>query len=383
MNLAFSLQTYQRRVERTLASLETEGLEALIVNMPDNINYLCGFDSIGYLWYQALVVSPALDAPVFFTRTTEEPCTWETSAVQDARFYDISTTDPIDMVADLLVERGLGDRRIGVEMQAFTLLPAQWERLKDRLPEAQLVDASTLVAELRLVKSAREIDYQRKAARMADAAMKACFEALRPGISEVELAGVASGALAAAGSEYAAIPPMVTSGPRSTMIHGMASRRSIGDGDVVIIELAGTCRRYHGVLMRTAVLGEPSVRLQQISDCMRQAMRASLTALEPGAKPGAANHACNAVTDRLGISANRAHRIGYSLGIAYPPTWLEAMILDDPDPHTVAAGMSFTIEPNLSFYEEGFGYKVGDTVLVTEQGSQSFSELDHGLLVVR
>lgn len=382
MDLAFGLNVYEERVERTLKRMAAEGVEALIVTMPDNINYLCGFDSLGYLWYQALLLSPALSEPLFVTRTTEEPPTWETSAVRSALFYDISKEDPLALLAARLKQAGLGDRRIGVELAAFTFLPAQWERLKALLPEARFADASTLVAEERLVKSPQEIAYQASAAQMADYAMQKAFEALRPGLSEIALAGIVAAALAEAGSEYAAIPPMVASGPRSAMIHGMASNRTMRLGDVVIIEFAGVCRRYHAVLMRSAVLGRPGERLLTISRTMSEAMTAAIAALRPGAPAGAPNRACNAVTDELGITGNRAHRIGYSLGIAYPPTWLEAMILDDPDPHRIAPGMSFTIEPNMAFPEEGFGYKMGETVLCTAEGGRSLSALGHELVVI-
>jgi len=382
MDLAFSLKTYDERVSRALARMKELELDALIVNMPDNINWLCGFDSIGYLWYQALVLSPGLAAPVFVTRTTEEPCVREASAVRDARCYDISTTDPIDVVRGILDQAGVGAGRIGVEKLAFTLLPAQWERLQAGMPGATFVESSLLVAELRLVKSDQEIAFQRRAAQMADYAMRAAFEAMRPGMSEIELSGVVAAALADAGSEYAAIPPMVTSGSRSSMIHGMAGSKTLQLGDTVILEHAGVCRRYHAVVMRTAVLGRPTERLTSVAACLHEALDAAERALVPGGQPAAANAACDAVTDRLGITGNRAHRIGYSLGIAYPPTWLEAMMLAEGDPHTVATNMSFTLEPNLAFPDEGFGYKLGDTVLVGSERAENLSDLDRGLTII-
>jgi Xaa-Pro dipeptidase len=107
-----------------------------------------------------------------------------------------------------------------------------------------------------------------------------------------------------------------------------------------------------------------------------------LAVIEPGVPVGMANRACNAVLDRLDLSRTRVHRIGYSLGLAYPPTWLEAMIVDEADPHVFEPNMSFTIEPNLSLYEEGFGLKLGDTVLCTATGSSSLSELPPSLTIL-
>jgi Xaa-Pro dipeptidase len=144
MLTAFPIRTYERRQRAVSQRLESAGIDALIVNFPDNINYLTGFDSLGYLWYQALVISPRLETPFFLTRTSEEPCTWELSTIHNAGFYDIATEDPIAIVADVLTGAKLDKATIGIESHAFTFTPAQHERLKSLLPEAKLADATSL-----------------------------------------------------------------------------------------------------------------------------------------------------------------------------------------------------------------------------------------------
>jgi Xaa-Pro dipeptidase len=375
MLTAFSLATYRERQRKVQERVSQASLDALIVSAPDNINYLTGFDSLGYLWYQALIVSKKLSPPFFLTRTSERPCVHELSALESSAYYDIATQDPLELVARALTEAGLASGRIGLEMHSFTLSPAQYLRLQRLLPKATLSDASTLIADERLIKSPEEIAYQRTAARMADRAMQAGFAALRPGVSELQIAGEMSRALGEAGSEYAAIAPIVATGRRSTMTHAMGQRQVISAGDVVILELAGVCNRYHAVLMRSAVVGKPSARVRAVADLLTEAFLAAIDAAKPGAPVGNANSACNQVLNRLDLSRTRVHRIGYSLGLAYPPSWLEAMIVDEADEHRFAPNMSFTIEPNLSLYEEGFGLKLGDTVLCTAAGSESLSEL--------
>ena len=382
MLTAFSLATYRERQKKVRERVKAKGLDALVVNFPDNINYLTGFDSLGFLWYQALIVSDKVQPAWFLTRTSEMPCVQELSAIEVDAYYDIATQDPLEMVAKALIDAGHGKGRIGVEMHAFTFSPDQYLRLQKYLPDATLVDASTTVAEERLIKSPQEIEYQRSAARMADHGMRAAFDAIRPGRSEVEIAGEIAAALGEAGSEYAAISPMVATGRRSTMTHAMPHRQVVSVGDVVIIELAGVCSRYHAILMRTAVVGNPSPRVREVSDLLTEAFDAALEAAKPGLPVGGTNTACNKVLDRLDLSRTRVHRIGYSLGLAYPPSWLEAMILDEADDHVFEPNMSFSLEPNLSLYDEGFGVKLGDTVLCTPTGSSSLSELPPALTVL-
>lgn len=375
MLTAFSLATYRERQSKVQERSSKANLDALVVTAPDNINYLTGFDSLGYLWYQALIISKQLPRPFFLTRTSEQPCVQELSALESASYYDIATQDPLELVARALSDAGLAAARIGLELHSFTLSPAQYLRLQALLPRATLIDASTLVADERLIKSAEELAYQRTAARMADTAMRAALAALRPGVSEVQIAGEMARALGEAGSEYAAISPIVAAGRRSTMTHAMPQRQVISAGDVVVLELAGVCYRYHAVLMRSAVIGKPSARVRAVADVLTEAFLAAIDAARPGAPVGNANSACNKILTRLDLSRTRVHRIGYSLGLAYPPSWLEAMIVDEADSHRFAPNMSFTIEPNLSLYSEGFGLKLGDTVLCTPAGSESLSEL--------
>lgn len=380
MELAFDVATYHERIERTRAAARERELDAAIVLLPDSIHWLTGFDTIGYLWPQALLIDDG--EPLLHTRTTEEPGFRETSWLADGVFYDIAHERPMDVLARSIHERGLAGARVGIDLQAFTLVPAQWEELKRLLPDAQLIDASDLVPELRLIKSPAELAFQRQAAQIADHALAAAVAALRPGVSETEVAGIASAALGAAGSEYPAIPPMVVSGHRSALVHGMASRRSLARGDVVCVELGAAVHRYHAIVMRTAVLGEPSGRVTEVAACLREAHEAAIAAAIPGAPVHAPDDACNAVLQRLDLVRRRCHRIGYSLGIAYPPGWLEPMTLVRGDGHELAPGMSFSIEPNLTLQDEGFGLKLGETVACTADGPRSLTSLSHDLIVV-
>jgi Xaa-Pro aminopeptidase len=381
MLLPFNLDEYAGRLHRVKQRLADSGLAAAIVTLPDSLNWLTGYDTIGYLWTQALIV-PVVGEPVFITRTSEEPGFNETSSLSSAIFYDIASDDVVDLIARAVAELGAGAGRVGVELQAFTFLPGQWDRLRAALPRATWTDTTWMVAECRLVKSPAELAYQRQAAQMADHAMRAALEALRPGISEVEVAGRAAKALGDAGSEYAAIPPMCASGRRSALVHAMPKRLTMGLGDVVCLELGASVHRYHAIVMRTAVLGRPGQRLREVHDCTAEGLQAALAAAVPGAKADAPDTACNQVLARLDLVRRRCHRIGYSIGVAYPPGWLEPMTLVAGDPHTLAAGMSFSLEPNLTLQDEGFGIKLGETVECTADGAVSLSRLPHELVVI-
>lgn len=382
MELAFSLDTYLRRVADVQRRLRERGLDLALISMPDSIHWLTGVDSVGYLWPQALLV-PADDgaAPIYVTRTTEGPGVDAASWLTERYLYDISEEDPVDAIVGEIRRRGFADRAIGIEDDAFTMLPSTHRRITAELEEARFEDCSYIVPEARLVKTPAELAYQRQAAQIADYAMAKVIESIRIGMSEVEIAGLAAAALGEAGGEHAAIPPMVVSGSRSALVHCMASRKTIAYGDVVCLELAGVVNRYHAVLMRTVSIGEPSARVREVAELAKQAHEAAIAKTAPGIEVWEPEEAARAVLEPAGLHANRCHRIGYSLGVAYPPGWLEPMTMVQGDPHRFAPGMSFTVEPNLHLPEEGFGIKIGETVECTADGPRTMSALSHDLFV--
>lgn len=379
MQLAFPLDTYRQRLEDVQRRLRDRDIEAMLVSMPDAVFWLSGVDSVGYLWPQALLVpSSAGSEPVFITRTTEAPGVDAASSLRERRFYDISVTDPVEAIIDAVHELA-PTRRMGIERHAFTMLPSTAQRITEAFADVEWVDASYVVPEARLIKTPAELAYQRQAAQIADEAMLATISAVRPGVSEVELAGIAAAALGAGGGEHAAIAPMVVSGERSALVHCMASRRTVSVGDVVCIELAGVVHRYHAVLMRSVVVGRPTARVLEVAKHQKESHLAAIDACAVGRPVHEPENAARAVLGPVGLHGARCHRIGYSLGVAYPPGWLEPMTMVEGDKHIFAPGMSFTVEPNLHLPEEGFGLKLGDTVECTAAGPRNMSSLDHDL----
>ncbi len=376
MYLPFPIETYRQRIARLRVLMDDAGIEGLVVTQPDAIFWLCGFDTIGYLWPQALIIDIGESDPRLVTRTTEGPSAHASSWISDLHLYDIAKETPAERIAAGVADRGLSRAVLGIDMGAFTLVPSVWTALREALPEATFVDAGLLIADARLTKEPAELAYQRQAAAIADYAMATVQDAIEPGMSEGELAGVASLALGEAGSEYAAIPPMVVSGERTALVHALAGHRSVARGDLVCVELAGVVARYHAVVMRTFSVGPMSPRVAEVSDCLSEAMLAAIESAVPGTRAPVPDARCNAVLERLDLVRRRCHRIGYSLGIAYPPGWLEPMTLVEGDDHVLAPGMSFTIEPNLSLADEGFGLKLGETVACVESGSERWSKLE-------
>lgn len=386
MRMPFSIPTYLDRLERVRARMRARNLDAIIVTKPESIFWLSGYDCISYSHLQGLIITVGGGDPHFFTRTTEEPSFWETSWLRAARFYDIEKEDPVKVLSGILSDLGLSSSKIGVNLQAtsktVSMLPGQWDILRGDFPEATWVDSTDLVMEEQLIKSVAERGYQWQAAQMADYALNAAVAAIRPGMSEIELMAIAAKALADVGSEYVALPPMVVSGSRSALVHGMATQKTIVLGDPICIELGASVNRYHAIVMRTVVLGRPSSRMVEVAACLKDGLEAAIASVKPGVPVGVPDEVCNERLDRLDLRRRRDHRMGYSLGLAYPSGWMEPPMLIKGDSHKFAPGMVFSLEPNISLQDEGFGLKLGETVMCTEDGAVSLTSIPKDLIVI-
>ncbi len=112
MELPFPIATYHERMARVRARMSEQGLDGLMLSMPDVVHWLTGVNSVGYLWPQALVLDGSEREPTYVTRTTEAPgvahCSWLTAP----RVYDIAVEDAVEVIADVIRRHGLDQARV-------------------------------------------------------------------------------------------------------------------------------------------------------------------------------------------------------------------------------------------------------------------------------
>ena len=236
--------------------MEDWGIDVLLVNSPENLYYVSGYQTPGYYWYQTLIVG--LDRePTFVTRLNEasniEPFSW----VEDSRPYE-DHEDWIEHTRDALADLGLADKRVGLQYDSFFLTSRDEKRLTAALSDATFVDGSGLVEEGRMVKSEQEIEYIRQAARTAEAGLRAGIEACEVGVTENDVAAeIHRAQIARLGSEYTGLPIFIRTGDRDLMTHSTWYRNTLQPGESVTIEMPGCINRYHAATYQQIYLGEP------------------------------------------------------------------------------------------------------------------------------
>src|SRR5690606_38746265 len=181
-----------------------------------------------------------------------------------------------------------------------------------------------------------------------------------------------------AGGEPPAVMPYVTSGPRTMIGHATWEGRIVEPGDHVFLEVGGCYRRYHTAMMRTVVTGELSNSMYKAQEKMKHALDVVHDQFQPGMTVSDADNLVRNIISDNDIGARLITRSGYSIGIAFPPSWDEGYIvsLKQGASTVLEVGMTFHIIPWMWGVDGDKTCGISDTIVITEDGCESFFTLD-------
>jgi len=387
--LNFEETEYRERLSKVKNKMEAAGLEVLLVTDPANMNYVTGYDGWSFYVHQLVIIFADEEQPIWVGRGQDangaKVTTWLDSdhirAYTDDYVHS-SIRHPMDFVADILKEKRYAGKTVGVEMDAYYFTAKCLERLQLGLPEAKFKDATLLVNWVRIIKSGREIDYIRKASRIVEKAMQTGIESIRPGIRECDVAAKIYHAQISGteefGGDYPAIVPLMPSGEKTSTPHLTWSDNRYKQGDLVILELAGCYRRYHSPLARTLILGEPPQKVRDLADTVLEGINAALEFIRPGITCEQIEEVWRKTIEKSGFVKDS--RIGYSMGLNYPPDWGEHTASLRPGDKTI-------LEPNMTFHlipgiwQDNYGVEISQAFRVTEKGCEVFANVPRKLFV--
>jgi len=383
----FEASEYAARIKATRERMAKAGIDVLLVTCPQNMNYLTGYD--GWSFYTHQIVALAQDAgPVWIGRAWDIACVRFTTDLPERDIVGyadeyVQATDrhEFDFVAETLRARGWGARRLGVEMDTYYYTARCHERLAAGLPDARFVDATSLVNWVRIVKSPQEIAYMEQAGRIADLSVEAAVEAIAPGVRACDAAAKVVAAQIAGTRDFGGDVPetiMMSSGSTSSAPHLAWTDDPYRAGEVTAMELGGCRHRYCVGLSRSVFLGKPPAKLGDLAKLMAEALSEAFEAVRPGALAEDIHRVWSGVIARQGYV--KKARIGYSIGLDYPPDWGEHTASLRPGDKTVLQpGMTFHLVGGMR--EPEWGIQMTETFRVTDRGHASFSAVPRQLFV--
>jgi len=388
-DLPFDRADYDRRLSEVRERMAKAGIDILLATDPSNMNYLTGYD--GWSFYVPQLVLVHLDeaTPWWIGRRMDAHAATVTTWLPDAHvhsypdyYVQADGRHPMDYVTDFVRARRWQRATIGVEKDAYYFTAAAMEALTRGLPDARFVDSGHLVNWVRAVKTEAEVAYMREAARIVERAMQTAYDSIAPGVRQCDAVAAITAAQTAGtpdyGGEFTAICPMLPTGPGTATPHLTWSSAPFKTGEATILELAGVRRRYHCPMARTLHLGPPPQKLADTAEIVLEGMTAALEAARPGVRAQDVETAWRGVISRHGLE--KESRIGYSIGVGYPPDWGEHTVSLRPGDKTeLQANNCFHMI--LGMWMDDWGLEISEAFRVTDRGAECFADFPRPLYV--
>ncbi|MDO6585361.1 Xaa-Pro peptidase family protein [Salipiger sp. 1_MG-2023] len=389
MQLLFEHDEYRARVAKVQAAMRGRGIDVLLVSNPANQFWLTGYDGWSFYTPQMVVVHVDAAEPFWFGRKMDAVGAKFTAYLAEEnvipypdKYVGSDTLHPMQYLVDLLKQKGWDKGRIAAEQDDY-YYTAKWNRiLVAGLGQGEFDDGFLLVNRCRMVKSERELIYMRQAGQIAALAQDAARQMCKPGVRQcdvmAELYRVTTSGTPEFGGTFPCKPPNAMVGERASAPHLSWTDAPLEEGEIFYIEMGGIRHRYHAPLSRCVYVGTPPAELVETTKIIREGLEAALDVVKPGIACQDMAAAWDAVIRKHGIEKDS--RIGYPVGIGFPPTWGELTC-------SLRAGDMTIMEENMTFHcipalwRDTYGLVVSETFAVTPQGAECFADCPRELLV--
>ncbi|MDQ6725813.1 MAG: Xaa-Pro peptidase family protein [Actinomycetota bacterium] len=358
------------RLQLVRERMVATGVETLLLSLGADLPWLTGYTAMPLerltmlvlpAESEAILVVPALEAP----RVDPAPGLFSLRPWQE-------TENPIEIVTGVI---GRSRRRLAVSDRTWaTFLLA----LQETLPRATWTTASVVMAPLRAVKDAAEVDALRRAAAAADRVATALMTGQIPliGRTEAEVSRELGERLVYEGHRSVNFA-IVGSGPNSASPHHEPGPRRIEAGEVVVCDFGGTLDGYCSDITRTVFTGAPPVEFRDLYAVLLGAQAAAVDAARVGTPCQDVDAVARDVITDAGFGAEFLHRTGHGIGREEH----ENPYLVSGNRDKLVAGHAFSVEPGI--YVAGrWGARIEDIVVATDAGPDSLNRADHALAVV-
>lgn len=370
--------------------MEAAGFDLLICQDPASMCWLTGFDGWSFYTPQAVLVHLNETSPVWFGRAQDAKSAYITTDIPGENIVGFSeplvhhpVKHPFDELCELVITRGWGAARIGVELDAHYYTARAHQHIVSGLPAATVSDNREIVNWARLVKSDAELVYMREAGRIVTDTMNNALDRLKPGVRQFEvIAGVYHDQITGYDDkfgDYTSLCPLIQVGEGTSTPHLTWTSEPLPNSGLVVMELGAARRHYHAPLTRTVHIGRPPDEITRLAEVIIEGGDTALAAAKPGATCAEVEAAWQTVLKRNGYS--KESRVGYSIGLNFPPDWGERTASLRPgDTTELKAGMCFHFQSGM--WLEHYGAAVSEPFVVTENGGERLCDVRRELIVI-
>lgn len=242
---------------------------------------------------------------------------------------------------------------------------------------AQLVPMQKAISSFRYAKEPWEVEIMERAQEITDRAFTEIVKCIKPGMTEKELATELICCLYRNGAEALSFPPIVVSGPNTSLPHGVPGDRKLQYGDFITMDFGCVVDGYCSDMTRTVALGFVSDEMSRVYETVLQAQLAGISATKAGVTGREVDAAARDIITQAGYGQYFGHSYGHSLGLEIH----EAPNCSPSNDMPLPAGAVCSAEPGI-YLPGKFGVRIEDVVLVTEDGCRILTESPKNLMII-
>ncbi len=349
-----------KNIDKIRLLLKEKSLDGILLYKPENRRYVSGFTgSTGY------VLITETDAKFITDFRYIEQATVQCDG------FEIIETGNKKTIVDVLNELTLF--KLGVEEDYMTY--GQFIELTNKLMGTKLVPLEGTILKLRSVKTSDEIKNIKKAANIADRAFEHILKFIKPGLTELDIALELEFFMKKKSASKLSFEPIVASGKRSSLPHGIASDKIIETGDMITLDFGCVYNGYCSDMTRTIVLGRANDRQKEIYNIVLEAQKTSLKAVKPGITGAELDVIARNIINHNGYGQYFGHGLGHGVGLEVH----ELPHINARGNVPMEPGMVITIEPGIYISNFG-GVRIEDLVLATDKGYEVLSKSTKNLI---
>ena len=332
---------FQKRASALREKLANIPPDAAWIIQPENRRYLSGFKAGDAQLNESsgsLLINQKKNLLITDSR-------YETEARKEAPDFKVTLFNKglLEGLPDFI--KPLGTKKLGFEEDhlIWGLHRQLAKKMRKLDPPVRLSPLNGLVDDMRVVKDKDEIKAMAASAKLMSEVLGEVIENLDPELSEMDIAWQIEGLALEGGAEDLAFPSIVASGPNGALPHAVPTKRKLGAGKPIVLDVGLKLDGYCCDMTRTIFLGKPVPRFRKIYNVVRQAQLAALREIRPGVKSTYPDSIARDVIKDAGFGDYFGHALGHGVGLATH----ERPRLSPQGPTVLKEGMVVTVEPGI------------------------------------
>jgi Xaa-Pro aminopeptidase len=358
----------EKRIEAFRAMLEKQKLDAFMVLIDENRQYLSGYSGEDTQFDES--AGALLIGPKELILATD--ARYDLQAKSEAPLYDIVTYKKGFSKELPSLLKQMDAKRIGFEKTRMTcyLFEKIQEELKENSLNIELIGFETFTESLRIQKDEFEIQMIKKALAIAENVFMEFVHTLRPGMTEKQAAWELEKRLKDAGADTLSFPIIAAFGRNSALPHAVPSDKPLCEGEPLLFDWGVKLDGYCSDISRTVIIGNPDATFQKVFQTVLEAQQKAIEAIRPKLSGKSVDAIAREHIDAMGYKDRFGHGLGHGVGLAVHEGPRLSPLKDDE----LDIGMVVTVEPGIYLPDWG-GVRLENMVAVRESGAEILNSI--------